>query len=352
MKIIHTADLHIDSKMETHLDPIKAKERKNELLLFFKRLVDYARTNDVKVIIIAGDMFDKERVSIKTRDYILGVIREYQNIDFIYVAGNHDEDVIISEFDDAPSNLYTFNSKWQTISYDDVDISAIVYNEASKTYMYDTLQLDQNKLNIVVLHGPIEGENAINLNLLKDKHIDYLALGHIHKYIKGSLGDNGVYVYPGCLDGRGFDEIGPKGFVELEIVDGKITSNFHKFARRELHMVEVDITNLDNWVDIRKTISLKLNGIPSTDMVKVKLTGKYNIDLIKQTELLLDSLNDEYYFAKVEDDSKLNVNPKDFENDVSLKGEFIRNVLGSNLSEDEKNSIIEYGIKALLKEEI
>lgn len=352
MKIIHTADLHIDSKMETHLDSLKAKERKNELLLSFKRLVEYAKTNDVKAIIIAGDMFDKARVSIKTREFIVGLIREYSNIDFIYVSGNHDEDLIISEFDDVPSNLYTFNSKWQTITYDDVDITAIVYNEASKTYMYDTLSLDSKKPNIVVIHGPIEGEDAININLLKDKNINYLALGHIHKYIKGSLDDNGIYVYPGCLEGRGFDEIGPKGFVEIEVKNGEIKSNFHKFARRELHNIEVDITNLDNWIDIRKTISLKLNGIPSTDMVKITLVGKYNIDLIKQNELLLDSLNDEYFFAKVEDKSKLNVNPKDFENDVSLKGEFIRNVLASNLTDDEKNSVIEYGIKALLKEEI
>ena len=87
-------------------------------------------------------------------------------------------------------------------------------------------------------------------------------------------------------------------------------------------------------------------------MVKVKLVGNYNINLIKQNELLNEYLNDCYYFAKVTDESKLAINPKDYEKDISLKGEFIRTVLQSNLSDEEKTEIIEYGIKALMKEEI
>ena len=55
LKIIHCADLHLDSKMETNLDKEKAKERKNEILITFEKMVQYAKENDVKVIIIAGD---------------------------------------------------------------------------------------------------------------------------------------------------------------------------------------------------------------------------------------------------------------------------------------------------------
>ena len=68
--------------------------------------------------------------------------------------------------------------------------------------------------------------------------------------------------------------------------------------------------------------------------------------------MLEETLNEKYYFAKVSDESKLKINPRDYENDISLKGEFIRNVLSSDMSDDDKNMVIEYGIKALLKEEI
>ena len=87
-------------------------------------------------------------------------------------------------------------------------------------------------------------------------------------------------------------------------------------------------------------------------MVRIRLVGSYDLDLIKQNDLLESSLNQQYFFARVEDESRLRINPLDYENDISLKGEFIRNVLSSKLPDDEKVRIIEYGIKALMKEEV
>ena len=43
MKIIHTADLHLDSSLSTHLTPLKAEERKKELLNTFERLITFAK---------------------------------------------------------------------------------------------------------------------------------------------------------------------------------------------------------------------------------------------------------------------------------------------------------------------
>ena len=56
MKIIHCSDLHLDSKMETNLDKERARERKNEILLTFERMVQYAKENNVKIIIIAKNI--------------------------------------------------------------------------------------------------------------------------------------------------------------------------------------------------------------------------------------------------------------------------------------------------------
>ena len=41
-----------------------------------------------------------------------------------------------------------------------------------------------------------------------------------------------------------------------------------------------------------------------------------------------------------------------YENDASLKGEFIRLVLNQNLEEEEQSKIITTGIRALLGEEL
>ena len=80
MRIIHTADLHLDSRLETNLDPVKAKERKRELLLSFDNLINYAKNNQVEAILISGDLFDRPKISAKTREYILGLIEDAKEI--------------------------------------------------------------------------------------------------------------------------------------------------------------------------------------------------------------------------------------------------------------------------------
>ena len=60
------------------------------------------------------------------------------------------------------------------------------------------------------------------MSVFKDLNIDYLALGHIHSYKCHKLDKRGVYCYSGCLEGRGFDECGDKGFVLLETEEDRL----------------------------------------------------------------------------------------------------------------------------------
>ncbi|MBR6072484.1 MAG: DNA repair exonuclease [Acholeplasmatales bacterium] len=346
MRIIHTADLHLDSPLGTNLSLLKQKERKRELLYNFERLINYAKEYSVNMIIISGDMFDRARIAIKTREYIFNLINENPTIDFALISGNHDEDSFVDEMEIIPHNLKVFDKDFSTIKYNNIAITGVNYCE---NYKYNNLNLKPDDINIVIMHGDINDE--IDLKKLKNKNIDYLALGHIHKYSKGEIDDRGIYAYPGTLEGRGFDESGDKGFILLDI-DSNINMKFIPFANRKLHDVNLNITGLENYQDIRRNAELKLNDIPQDDMVRLRLQGYYNLDLIKQNEMLEEALNEKFYFAKVSDESKLKINPKDYENDISLKGEFIRSVLNSDLPENDKNMVIEYGIKALLKEEI
>ena len=99
MKIIHCSDLHLDSKMKSNLDSIKAKERRDEILRTYQNMVEYASKNEIKIILIAGDMFDKKNITLKARNVVLDSIRSNPNIDFIYLKGNHDETGFTSEFE-------------------------------------------------------------------------------------------------------------------------------------------------------------------------------------------------------------------------------------------------------------
>ena len=70
MKIIHCSDLHLDSKMERKLSLTKSSERRNELLNNFQRLISFAKENDVKAILISGDLFDSNSARVSTKNVL------------------------------------------------------------------------------------------------------------------------------------------------------------------------------------------------------------------------------------------------------------------------------------------
>ena len=361
MKIIHCSDLHLDSKMKSNLDSIKAKERRDEILRTYQNMVEYAAKNDIKIILIAGDMFDKKNITIKVKNIVLNSICSHPEIDFIYLKGNHDESSFIQDLEEIPENLKLFNNKeWTSYRYGKIVISGIEFGEISNYEIYNTLMLNKNDINIVTLHGQEvkydqkDKTEIINIPSLKNKNIDYLALGHIHKFKQDKIDNRGIYCYSGCLEGRGFDECGEKGFVELEIDEEKqtINSKFVPFASRHLYEISVDITEALSTLEVEEKIDNVVKDIEKEALIKIILTGKVDINSERDINYLEKKYKKEFYFSKIYDETTLKIDYMTYENDASLKGEFIRLVLKQDLSEEEKRKIITTGIKALTGEEV
>jgi len=360
MRIIHCADLHLDSKMETNLSKEKAKERKNEILITFERMIEYAKENDVKIIIIAGDMFDKTQITQKAKKIVKNAIYSNPEIDFIYLKGNHDEAGFIEEDEILPENLKLFNNRnWITYEYGNISITGIEFGYQTNYEIYNSLLLEKDKTNIVVLHGQEsdvdvkDKAEVINLKGLRNKNIDYLALGHIHAFKEGKLDNRGIYCYSGCLEGRGFDECGQKGFVLLNIENDKIQKEFIPFAFRTLYEVNVDLTGITQNSDIEKKIKEKLIDIPSNSLVKIVLGGEAEIGEERDIEYLTKKFENDFYYVKIIDKPKRKIDFMKYQNDISLKGEFIRLVLSQeSLNDEEKSKVISTGIKALAGEDI
>lgn len=360
MKIIHCSDLHLDSKMETNLNREKARERKNEILITFEKMVEYAKQNEVKVIIIAGDLFDKKTVSAKAKKIVKNAILSNSDIDFIYLKGNHDEAGFIDEDEELPHNLKTFNSNsWSSYEYDNIIISGIEFGKMDNYEIYNSLLLEKNKINIVVMHGQ-EAETElkdkaeiINLKALKSKNIDYLALGHIHSFKQEKLDKRGIYCYSGCLEGRGFDECGEKGFVLLNIEENKIKSEFIPFAFRSLYEIHVDITGVTENSEIESKIKEKIKDVSDLSLVKLVLEGDAELGEERDLDYLTKKFEQYFYYLKIEDKTKIKIDYMKYQNDISLKGEFIRTVLDQkDLTEEEKNKVITTGLKALAGEDV
>lgn len=351
MKLIHCADIHLDSPMETNLSADKARERKLEIRSTFARMVRNAAEEGVQAILIAGDLFDSARVTKTTESYVLDLIASHPQIDFYYLSGNHDQGSALTNSAQLPANLFTFGKMWSTYHIGNIAITGAAIPNA------DTLSLNPNNINILLLHGQerrsagVAGEDVIPLGRFKNKGIDYAALGHIHEYRPMRLDTRGIACYSGCLEGRGFDECGTKGYVMLNIEGGRISHRFVPFAVRTLHTVECDVTGFSSILDLEEKMLSSVANIPQKDMVKVVLTGKKSAESMFDLTHLRGVLAERFYFAKVKDETRLSINAEDYAHDISLKGEFVRRVMNSTLSESEKERVIACGFRVLSGEE-
>lgn len=355
MKIIHCSDIHLDSRMERHLTAQQARERNAEICATFARMVTYAREEGAAVVLIAGDLFDTERVSPQTAGFVLEQVRKAEGIDFLYLRGNHDESRNVFSGMEIPGNFKAFQSGWTSYRYGSIVITGLELSRENCLGMYDTLSLNAEDTNIVMLHGQIStqpGEELIALPKLRGKHIQYLALGHLHSYQLDALDLDGVFCYPGCPEGRGFDECGDKGFVVLDISEGTVQTRFVPFATRRLHDLPVDISELTTVTELLASLEQACAGIPACDLVKFTLRGTFTPETQKDLRFLTKMLESRFYFVKIKDESQLRIDRESYEHDASLKGEFIRMVMASDRSDEEKEQIILCGIRALSGEEV
>ncbi len=374
MKIIHCSDLHLDSKMEANLTREQAKERKRELLLTFERMVAYAAEQKVQVILIAGDLFDTTHIGKMAARLVEEQIVSHPEIDFLYLQGNHEKNRFLESLDNMPENLKTFQDTWTKYTYNllgegtadeeiekgciRLTISGVELTPENSKSIYDSLVLAQDEVNLVVLHGQESRYDArdkteiINIRALQNKYIDYLALGHLHEYKYQKLDNRGSYCYSGCLEGRGFDECGEKGFVLLNIEGDKINHEFISFASRKFYEIPVDISHCGTTGEITEKINEQIQGIDAGNLVKLVLVGEVAMDTDKDIMYLLKKFEHQFYFIKIYDKTRLAVNYEDYRLDQSLKGEFIRLLEKADLPQEEKDAVIRTGIRALSGEEI
>ncbi len=359
MKIIHCADLHLDAKMESRLTPEQAKQRREELLHTWDRMAAWASEQDVRVVLIAGDLFDTRRVRRTARRRVLQTMAAYPQIDFVYLRGNHDDSELWEgEASEIPPNLKRFSeTAWTSYDYGETVISGIEITKNNRDTYAARLLLDPSRTNIVTLHGQ-ESDYAgtddtcpVLLGPLRNAGIDYLALGHVHSYCRQRLDERGVWCYAGCLEGRGFDECGEKGFVLLEVSNGRVTDTFIPFAGRCLYEETLEVSPEDDMPRLLARAEEQLAHRSPRDLVRLVLTGRTAMEEPVEPARFAERFDGRFFYFIVKDRTRVAVDYARYAADPSLKGEFVRLLEAADLPEEERAGIIALGIAALSQEE-
>ena len=355
MRILHAADLHLDSAF-AGLAEEKAALLRQESRDILRRMVDWANDHAVDVMLLSGDLFDSDRMYSQTARPLAQALARFRGRIFLS-PGNHDFYAPGSGYDavDWPENVHIFTSRRpQTVLLRSLNasVTGAAFTSAEEWEPFDGASFSGGDapIRLGVLHGEVtRGESkyrAIPPAEIEKTNLTYLALGHVHRCAGVQRAGNTAYAYPGCLPGRGFDETGDKGFLYGEITPEKVELEFIPFAPRRYQSVTADITDRDPADAVRQA----LDPDCGQDICRVLLTGsrRENFSLSVLTSELSGlcaalELTDETYpeedvWARCGEDS--------------LRGLFLQNLRAryDGADEDEKRQLLQaarFGLAAL-----
>ena len=361
MKFVHCADIHLDSPF-TLTSPEESRRRRTELRSDFSSLVLYAKTSGCELFLISGDLFDDANATKDTFEMLCHEMSSFPSCRFFISPGNHDCYYEKSPYKliNFPENVHVFTSdKLEYVDIPDTNVRIYGYAFTSETKEDSPLAgfsvHDPEKINILVAHADVttgfSGYCPMHEKDIAQSGFDYVALGHIHKTSGVKYAGNVPYAYPGCLEGRGFDETGYKGALLGDITKEKLDIKSVRFSRRRYEIVSCDITGVQNVSQAAEKIMNACAEYSDDTALRLILEGitspEFSCD-----EAVIRNLITKPYYLEIKDNTLPLYNSEYLKNDSTIIGEFYRNIEPMLISDDPQTRdtaklALKYGLKCL-----
>ena len=349
MKLLHTADLHLDSPFAGR-SPAEAEEKRERQRSVLKRIFALAKEEACDMILIAGDLFDGRYVTPETERLCLRLFREAE-CPVAIAPGNHDPYAAGSFYQthEFPENVYVFSSsQLQRFDFEELGVKLFGYAFSSSVLSESPLAgaeipEEDGALRILCAHGelgaavsryaPVLPADAVRLGL------DYCALGHIHQTGEIVETDETILCYSGIPQGRSYDELG-EGSVRI------VTLSPHhlpvikqvKVSLEEYRWEELDVSGCEDGAGIADLVSKtarRISGEGGTHL-RLTLTGTAPTEAMEELFARKDTLTGELSELELQDRTVPCVEGAYLEKDVGLKGAFYRCLYPKLIDEDPK----------------
>ena len=372
-RLLHLADLHLGwSPRDLPEDRARLRRARRDALL--RQAVDVALHEAVDAVVIAGDLFERHRPDPATLEAAIGELRRLTDagVALVTVPGNHDElsyanSVYRTEADRWPGVLVTRPTFGPVVSLrlagEDVHVAALAYVGGVTPAGAPLDRFPRREapgLALAVLHGTLvrpgargafAGERSLPIDAvaLAAAGFDYVALGHLH-VPSAHPGARGPAVYPGCVGGKGFDDVGARHWTVVDLdADGARVREVPARVQ-PLADVAVDVGGFEDAAALRAHV--RDLGNPEA-LVRVRLTGAIAFDVA--ADALRASAADAFFHLEVED-ATTRVAPELLEAWAArptVTGAFVRRLrerLAAAEDENERAMIVRalrYGVHAL-----
>ena len=328
MKLLLCSDVCLGAdcteKLSVALSQKWRKERANK----FENLVDRAAMNNAEYIVLTGRLFGEDRVPESVIDELFSAVKEDEHIKVVSCLNKKEYGRIFYR-NDVPDNMFLVCAE-----------SGSENNEQS-----DEVRIDDN-VTIRTGNGRIElllmGNEPIVLN--EDENGIYRTTVH---------GDS--IIVP-CFEPVGFEDAVSNqfGYAVIEwsqdtIDDCQVIAN----RKYNFESAEIKILPVDTQGEILNKINKEVAKRQYDTFLRITLSGKSPFGMILNSDALAKKLCERMFFVEVYDNSVMDIDEADFENDISLRSEFVRLALHDDtLSESERNKIISCGWNALGGKEV
>lgn len=282
LKILHTADWHLDSPFRG-FSPEQRELLRQAQKEIPGKITDLCLRENCDMMLLAGDVFD----GIPSAETVALVKQELERsgVPVLISPGNHDFCAPNSPWllERWPENVFVFTGNLESVTIGGLDcrIYGAGYESMDCPALLDGFRAEgPEKYKIAVLHGDPTQKNSpynpITAAQVRASGLQYLALGHIHK--AGAFrGGSTLCAWPGCPMGRGWDETGDKGVCVVTLEDSAQVSAVSLDTLR-FQELETDVGE-----DPIAAVEALLPGLGGQDFYRISLTGwgKVALDELK-----------------------------------------------------------------------
>ena len=346
MKLLHTADLHLDSPFSAlGLEEAQARRQGQRELL--KRIFDCAREENCDLILMAGDVFDDRYVTPETEALFLELL-ERTPCQVVISPGNHDPFVEGSFYQKNTQieRLHVFAES--ALSYFDFP----QWNTRVYGYAFRGQSMQESPLSfaepasegagirLLCAHGdlmaPLSKYGPITISDIVKFDIKYAALGHVHKAPEPVVTEGAWIGYSGIPEGRSFDETGEGGVWIVTVEEGGVVACERRIlSERSYVTAELDVTSLGGEEEILSAIKKEAERHLNTKGAHLRLRLVGSMDPRVSFRRLVDSNPS----VELRNETVPSLSGESLKQDVTIRGALYRTLYPSLISGDREERL-------------
>ena len=374
LKLLHASDIHIGAKFSSFGE--KAAAQRQALLDAFAKIIDLAISEQVQLLLIAGDLFDSNFPSYQSVSFVKDQLKKLDNagIRAVILPGTHDclsRDSIFKRENftagnprtqraeqlshDGNAHIFIFDNPEETRKeFPELDLTIFGKPNLSNKSPDSPLAFlkvrdSKSKYKIAMAHGSvqIEGKAApddlpISFQDIADSGMDYIALGHWHGAQDFSSGKVKAW-YAGSTEityQEGKGGLGQGYALIVEIGQNGTNVSPIKITDKEIKEINFDLQMLD-----KEALYQEIEKLANPNLIlSASLTGFADAENLLSFQKIEEDFQNKFFYIKVKNNLSLRLEDIDSRNypEELILGQFVRVMQDkiSKASSDEEKSIL------------